>query len=357
MLATILAQYGLADTHCRVLPFGTGLINRTWKVVDDTQEYILQKINGQVFSNPVHISENIGALADYFDAYHPGYLFVKPVKTLTTGAGYVLYENDCYRLLPFVPASQTYDTVSTPQLAFEAAQQFGRFTRLLRDFDTSSLHMTIRDFHNLTLRYKQLEQAIEQGNPQRIRQSRELIDFLQSQHGIVKAYETYTSQKLFKLRVTHHDTKISNVLFNTEGKGLCVIDLDTVMPGYFISDVGDMMRTYLSPASEEEADLEKIIIRDEFFYAIASGYLGEMQDEMTTTEIDHFVFAGKYMIYMQAIRFLIDHLNNDVYYGARYEGHNFNRAVNQVTLLQQLLLKEKLFSDFVTSKSYLQTQG
>lgn len=357
MLATVLAQYGLADTHCRVLPFGSGLINRTWKVVDDTQEYILQKINGQVFSNPVHISENISALADYFDAHHPGYLFVKPVKTLTTGTGYVLYENDCYRLLPFVPASQTYDTVSTPQLAFEAAQQFGRFTRLLRDFDAASLHMTIRDFHNLTLRYRQLEQAIEQGNPQRIRQSRELIDFLQSQHGIVKAYETYTSQKLFKLRVTHHDTKISNVLFDTEGKGLCVIDLDTVMPGYFISDVGDMMRTYLSPASEEETDLEKIIIRDEFFYAIAGGYLGEMQDEMTATEIDHFVFAGKYMIYMQAIRFLVDHLNNDVYYGARYEGHNFNRAANQVTLLQQLLLKEKLFSDFVISKSYLQTQG
>lgn len=355
MLATILEQYGLADSHCRVLPFGTGLINRTWKVVDGTHEYILQKINGQVFSKPAHISENIGALADYFDAYHRDYLFVKPMKTAGTRTGYVLHENDYYRLLPFVPASQTYDTVSTPQLAFEAAQQFGRFTKLLKDFDASSLHMTIPDFHNLTLRYRQLEQAIEQGNPQRIGQSRELIGFLLSQHGIVKDYETYTSQKLFKLRVTHHDTKISNVLFDTAGKGLCVIDLDTVMPGYFISDVGDMMRTYLSPASEEETDLEKIIIRDDFFYAIASGYLGEMQDEMTATEIDHFVFAGKYMIYMQAIRFLVDHLNNDVYYGARYEGHNFNRAANQVTLLQQLLLKEKLFSDFVTAKSYLQT--
>lgn len=145
-----------------------------------------------------------------------------------------------------------------------------------------------------------------------------------------------------KLRVTHHDTKISNVLFDKKGKGICVIDLDTVMPGYFISDVGDMMRTYLSPVSEEENDLGKITVRDDFYRAIVQGYYNEMKDELTETEKKYFFYAGKFMIYMQAVRFLTDHLNDDVYYGAKYEGHNFMRAANQVRLLECLLEKESV---------------
>jgi thiamine kinase-like enzyme len=140
--------------------------------------------------------------------------------------------------------------------------------------------------------------------------------------------------------VTHHDTKISNVLFDDQDNGLCVIDLDTVMPGYFISDVGDMMRTYLSPVNEEEKDLSKIIIRNEYFKAITDGYLSEMSAELTEKEKEHFVYAGKFMIYMQALRFITDHLNNDHYYGAAYEGHNFVRANNQAVLLQKLSEKE-----------------
>lgn len=116
-----------------------------------------------------------------------------------------------------------------------------------------------------------------------------------------------------------------------------MIDLDTVMPGYFISDVGDMMRTYLCPVSEEETDFSKIYIRKEFYQAIEQGYLSEMGDELDETEKRLFSYSGRFIIYMQALRFLTDHLNNDVYYGARYQGHNFNRAGNQLTLLQRLI--------------------
>ena len=123
---------------------------------------------------------------------------------------------------------------------------------------------------------------------------------------------------------------------------MCVIDLDTVMPGYFISDVGDMMRTYLSPVSEEETDLTKISVREAFYQAIVEGYHAEMKDELTEGEKQHFFYAGQFMIYMQALRFLTDHLMGDVYYGARYEGHNFCRAQNQIVLLEQLLLKPAL---------------
>ncbi|MEO7120146.1 MAG: phosphotransferase, partial [Ginsengibacter sp.] len=143
--------------------------------------------------------------------------------------------------------------------------------------------------------------------------------------------------------------KISNVLFDENNKGLCVIDLDTLMPGYFISDVGDMLRTYLSPVSEEEKYFAKIEVRDDYFINIAKGYLEEMHDELTATEKNHFVYSGKFMIYMQALRFLTDYLNDDVYYGAKYPEQNFVRTGNQLTLLQKLTEKENELQNRVIS--------
>jgi len=130
-----------------------------------------------------------------------------------------------------------------------------------------------------------------------------------------------------------------------------VIDLDTVMPGYFISDVGDMMRTYLSPASEEERDFKEIDVREDYFDGIACGYLREMSRELTATEIEHFVYSGTFMIYMQALRFLTDYLNDDVYYGATYPGHNHVRAKNQIVLLGKLLEKQNELIKMVVSRT------
>jgi Ser/Thr protein kinase RdoA (MazF antagonist) len=210
-------------------------------------------------------------------------------------------------------------------------------------FDSNRLKITLPDFHNLTLRYQQFEQSLAQGNKDRIRESLEEIRFLQDHHRIVSVYESIVSDKNFKKRVTHHDTKISNVLFDDNNRGLCVIDLDTTMSGYFISDVGDMMRTYLCPLSEEEKDFTKLQVREDYFTAIAKGYLQEMNEELTDTELDHFVYSGEFMIYMQAVRFLTDYFNGDVYYGSKYEGHNFVRAKNQIVLLQRYLDKSDLF--------------
>ena len=209
-------------------------------------------------------------------------------------------------------------------------------------FPVQQLKIPLPDFHNLSLRYDQFLHALKTGNPERIRECAGWIETTLEQQTIVKEYEIIKTNPEFKIRVTHHDTKISNVLFDQQDKGLCVIDLDTVMPGYFISDVGDMMRTYLSPIGEEEKEYSKIEVREDFFSAIVKGYLHEMKDELTATEKTHFIYAGKFMIYMQAIRFLTDHLNNDSYYGAKYPGHNLVRAGNQFKLLQRLLEKEPL---------------
>jgi hypothetical protein len=240
-----------------------------------------------------------------------------------------------FRLYPFVGNSVTIDVADTPSQAYEAARKFGEFTRLLSGFPAHHLHQTLPGFHDLSRRYRDFRKALNEGNTQRIRRSGQLIGYLESLSSIVSEYEEIRANKEFQLRVTHHDTKISNVLFDRQGKGICVIDLDTMMPGYFISDVGDMLRTYLSPVSEEEKDMTLISVRESYFQAIVEGYMQEMRDKLTPVEKDSFVYAGAFMMYMQALRFLTDYLNDDIYYGRRYEDHNYVRALNQSTLLRQ----------------------
>jgi Ser/Thr protein kinase RdoA (MazF antagonist) len=339
MLANVLQQYNININRCVVKPFGSGLINSTWKIICGDEQYIVQKINHAIFKQPQYIAANIRLLADYLGKMHAGFLFVAPVTT-TDNREIVIVDGDgYYRMFPFIQNSHTIDVVTNAQQAYEAAKQFAAFTKRLAGFNAADLKITLPDFHNLSLRYQQFEQALQNGNRQRIQATITQIEVLKMHKDIVDRFEKIKASTDFKLRVTHHDTKISNVLFDEKNNGLCVIDLDTVMPGYFISDVGDMLRTYLSPASEEESDFTKIKIRGEYLDAIIKGYLSEMEDELTETEKQSFIYAGEFMIYMQALRFFTDYLNNDVYYGSKYEGHNLVRAKNQMVLLQ--LLKEK----------------
>lgn len=342
----ILSHYEINFSDAVIEKFGTGLINHTWIVNKGDERFILQRVNENVFCKPFDIAHNIDSLSGYFLQHYPAYRFVSPV-TAVNGKSLVEHDGGYYRLFPFVPGSCSVDVVATPAQAYEAAAQFGRFTKLLSKFDTARLNICIPDFHNLPLRYSHFLAALENGDAQRLQQSATLIEFLKNQSGIVSMYEQIIDDENFQIRVTHHDTKISNVLFDQSGNGLCVIDLDTVMPGYFISDVGDMMRTYLSPVSEEESDFSKIEIREEFYHAIVNGYFAEMKDVMTSKEISSFFYAGLFMIYMQAIRFLTDHLLGDPYYGTKYEGHNFVRAGNQVVLLQRLLEKQNVLDGCV----------
>ena len=347
MLSSILSAYGLQADQCEIHAFGTGLINNTWKIKHDGSEYILQRINQHVFRNPPAIAENMRAMADFLSVNSPDYLFVVPLTTIDNKDMVHDKKEGYFRLMPFIKRSRTYDVVTSPEIACEAAREFGCFTKMLSGFDASDLKVTVPDFHNLTLRYKQFEESLQNGNRERIDKAKEAVAFLLAQKNIVTEFEKITKDENFKCRVTHHDTKISNVLFDDEGNGLCVIDLDTTMAGYFISDVGDMMRTYLSPYSEEEKDVTRIEVRDEYFLAIAKGYLQEMNEELTSSELDHFVYSGDFMIYMQAVRFLTDHFNNDIYYGAKYEGHNFVRAENQIALLKNYQEKAPLFREQV----------
>lgn len=354
MIENILRIYGIDPQRSQVESLTSGLINNTWKVTSEGKEYIVQRINEQVFKKPFEVAANIRMIDAYLREHSPNYLFVSPVVNLRGDDIHLEEDKGYFRVFPFIKGSHTINVVSNPRQPFQAALHFGKFTRLLSGFDARLLHITIPDFHNLTLRYRQFETALKNGDRERIKQCSHLIAGIKKYSGIVESYEKIRKSSMVKQRVTHHDTKISNVLFDDQGKGLCVIDLDTVMPGYFISDVGDMMRTYLSPANEEEKDFDKIEVREDFFKAIVNGYLSSMGDELTAEEQRLFLYSGLFLIYMQAIRFLADYFNRDVYYGARYEDQNFVRAGNQLILLKRLDEKTELLQSIIAKE--LQTK-
>jgi Ser/Thr protein kinase RdoA (MazF antagonist) len=350
MTDAILKIYGLDPRECQVEALTSGLINNTWKVACKDTYYIFQRINNHVFRKPFEVAENIRMIDQHLKKHAPAYLFVSPVANVNGEDIYFDEEQGYFRAFPFIKGSHTINVVSEPKQAFQAALQFGRFTSLLSGFDAKRLNITIPDFHNLTLRYSQFETALANGNPERIRESAHLVAELKKHVSIVESFVRIGQNPQVKSRVTHHDTKISNVLFNAEGTGLCVIDLDTVMPGYFISDVGDMMRTYLSPANEEEKDYDKIDVREDYFRAIVNGYLSSMGDELTGDEKKLILYSGLFLIFMQAIRFLADYFNGDIYYGARYEKQNFVRAGNQVVLLNRLTEKTSILEEIIASE-------
>lgn len=329
-------EYGMDQFPVLPTLFGNGLINHTWKLSYGAASYILQTINQQVFPDPWAIASNIDLVAQYLLVKHPDYLFVSPKKT-KLGASMVVINGVYYRIFPFVKDSVAKTVLETPEQAFEAARQFGLFTKNLAGFDCGHLKTTLPKFHDLIFRDQQFLEAIEKGNPDRKIIAQDMIEQLLGYRFITNRYQEILADPNFKLRPTHHDTKISNVLFNSQDKAICVIDLDTLMPGYFISDLGDMMRTYLCPVSEEEADFSKIIIRKEFYQSVIDGYCSEMGAELSKKELEAIPYAGQFMVYMQAIRFLTDYLNMDTYYGAKYPNQNLIRAGNQLFLLEKLL--------------------
>lgn len=343
-LQSVLCQYGITAAHTTKI--SGGLINSTWKINDQQKEYILQQINTHVFSDPHLIAANTQLLKKHLKIIGSEYPLVAEIPTFS-GELIVQEGADCFRLLPFVRSSTTISIVETPAQAYEAAYQFGLFTKLFSDLDATLLNTTIPQFHDLSLRYTQFFDALKNGNRKRIDACKREIATVDAYAYLVDEWQQFVSSSEARRRVTHHDTKISNVLFGEADQGLCVIDLDTVMPGFFISDVGDMMRTYLSPASEEEADYSKLRVRRAFFEAVAQGYLTNMADALTLFELQSFTKSGVWLTYMQALRFLTDYFTDDRYYGARYEQQNLVRANNQLMLLSDFLAHEDQFQSFV----------
>jgi len=341
--AKVLEAYGYTKENVKITQIGTGLINRTYllSTLLEDKKYILQNINTSVFKNPQVIADNLKAIADYLTKTYPNYLFIKPIATVN-GEEMAHIHNEYWRMLPYVPDTVSLDVLNQPRQAYEAAKQFGKLSRLLNNFDASVLEPTIPGFHDLGLRFEQFTLALNTTTESLHSKAKLQIDEALEHKYILDYFKSYSHRADFHDRVMHHDTKISNVLLDSETfKGVCVIDLDTTMPGKFISDLGDMMRTYLCAFSENETDLDKIKIRLPYFEAMINGYLSEMKSILTETEKELILFSGKYIIYMQALRFLTDFLNGNIYYPTSYLSQNLDRAKNQFKLLQELSLNEK----------------
>jgi len=330
MMQSIFEQYGWENATA--IPLTQGLINQTFELHSLQGDFILQNINTQVFKDPFAIDHNINAIGRYYNTNRPNELFTFLVPNL---AGETLMEWDgkYYRAFKKID-SIALDVLTTTVQAKQAAHQFGQFTASLIEFPIAQLKVTIPQFHDLALRYHQFEQALIQGDANRITQAKDAILFLQSHHAYVKQWLHFTGHQDAHLRVTHHDTKINNVLFKDEA-AICVIDLDTTMPGYFISDVGDMCRTYLCTVNEACQDLNQIKVLPERWTAIQEGYLEAMGEFLTSFEKDHFKFSGQCIIYMQALRFLTDFLELDRYYRVERPGQNLDRTNNQIQLLKE----------------------
>lgn len=343
MLHTVLRTFNLDPQLCQLQQFGSGLINHTWKVTTPSHQYILQRINHQVFNNPQNIANNLIKLGGYLQQTAPYYLFAAPLADIN-GHHLVNINNEYYRLSPFISNSHAVDFLTHSTQAYEAAKQFGKFTRLLDGYNPAHLDYTLPNFHNLSLRVAQFKAALNAASDERKKMAALQIEVIFQHEAIADTYTSIVNEQLIPLRVIHHDAKINNVLFNNQHQGLCVIDLDTVMPGYFISDVGDMMRTYLCAVNEDEPDMNKISIRNDFFIAVYAGYMEEMGIILTPQEKSLFTYSGKFMIYMQAVRFLTDYLQQDIYYQTQYSEHNLVRAKNQLKLLNEYLNGENHFN-------------
>lgn len=250
VLTAILLRFGIPVEQQSappvVEPVSSGLIHSTWKIsVASDEAYILQYVNTAVFKDPEAICNNMWLLKDFVAEKDPDFRLICPLKSVD-GCCIVEENGSKYRIFPFVKESMVYTVVPSPEVAASTAQSFGKFTAILSDFDCTNLHVSIPQFHDISLRYQQFEGALAEGNKERISKAEDLVQSLRSHaHLAGEAYYDLMYDPNFRLRVTHHDTKISNVLFDTEdaSRALCVIDLDTVMPGYFISDVGGNKQT------------------------------------------------------------------------------------------------------------------
>lgn len=333
--AHILASFGLSDSS-RISKIGSGHINRTYKI-DGEPAFILQRINIGVFRQPETIAGNIACAAQFLRLHHPQFIFMAGISAQNGEAMVYDEEGQPWRLFPFIEHTETVDQLKTEDQAYTAAREFGRLTRFLNGCDVSQFKPTINRFHDLLWRYEQFETALAGAKPERLAEARESVSLAKKFSFLVQQYEKLTRSGDLAQRVTHNDTKINNILFDTvTGEAVCAIDLDTLMPGYFIYDLGDMVRTFVSPVSEEEKDLTKIVFRKSFYEALLKGYLSQMNDVMSEAEKASIPFAGWMMTYIMAIRFLADFLNGDVYYHTTYTGQNLVRAKNQLRLLEIL---------------------
>jgi Ser/Thr protein kinase RdoA (MazF antagonist) len=347
-LGAVCTHFPFAGRFVTGAPHGSGHINDTFAVTFDQDgvrsRYILQRINHRIFKDVPRLMDNIARvsahIAEKVRHEPPARPPLQALTLVRTKAGENVHrdaQGGFWRAYVFVEGASTHDIVSSPDLARETAFSFGTFQRQLADLPGARLSETIPNFHHTPERYATFQRAVTDDTHRRAAAVAAEIEFAQRHEPLVDV--------LFKLhaagdaaeRITHNDTKANNVMLDdTTGRGVCVIDLDTVMPGLSLYDFGDMVRSAVNSAAEDETDLGLVQARLPIFDALVSGYLASARRFLTTAETDHLVRAAQLMTFEVGLRFLTDYLQGDVYFRTKRPGHNLDRARNQFALVASM---------------------
>lgn len=334
-------------------PYGNGHINDTF-LCESEPALILQRINSNVFKNPHEVMENIYNVTEFLKKKivaaggDPDRETLTVVRTIDGKNYYTDEDGSIYRVYKFIGHSVAYDTVEDPIQLYYAGQAFGRFQRMLDDYPADSLYETIVNFHHTPLRVEALKKAIAENKAGRLDSIKADVDFALEYSKYASTIVDAMAEGTIPLRVTHNDTKLNNVLFDASTKeGVCVIDLDTVMPGSMLYDFGDALRSGGSSGCEDETDLDKIYFDLEKFEQFAKGFLSETASCLTEKEIELLPLSAMLLTYECGIRFLTDYLEGDTYFKIHRENHNLDRARNQFKLVADIESKFDQMAEIV----------
>ncbi|MPL86591.1 N-acetylhexosamine 1-kinase [bioreactor metagenome] len=342
-LMAILKQFAIDEDMVSAVPFGNGHINDTLKVTNSKGEikYILQRINHHIFTNVDMLQNNIFTVTSHIreklvargeqDVDRKVLTFI-PAKD---GKLYHFDGDSYWRVCLFIPRSKSFEEV-TPQLSYEAGKAFGDFQTMLSDLPADALGETIPNFHNMEFRLKQFRDAVEANAAGRLEEVKDLVGEIEKRAKDMCIQEELYREGKLKKRTNHCDTKVNNIMFDEEGKVLCVIDLDTVMPGFVLSDIGDFIRTGANTGAEDDENLDNVEVNLEIFEAYTRGYMETAKAFLTPQEIKLLPYGGRLLTYMQTVRFLTDYINGDTYYKIHSPKHNLVRTKAQFKLLLSL---------------------
>ena len=328
-------------------PYGNGHINDTFLVINESKKrYILQRINHQIFTRPDEIMENICAVTEFIRskvAAVGGDAERCTLSVVKTADGESFYKDSIgsyWRLYDFTERTVTKEKVTNIKEFCDCAEAFGNFQQQLSEFDASTLHEAIKDFHNTPVRFANLMKAIEKDPLGRVASVKSEIDFVLAREEFCKTLENARIAGTLPLRVTHNDTKLNNILFDESTDApVCVIDLDTIMPGYSVNDFGDSIRFGANTAAEDETDLSKVSLDLELYHAYADGFMRGCGGKLTDTEIELLPVGAMMMTLECGIRFLTDYIEGDTYFRISRPSHNLDRCRTQFALVADMEAK------------------
>ena len=341
-LQSIVAQFNIEGNVTEVKPLGNGLINTTYKVVTEgaAPDYVLQHVNNAIFPDVEMLMGNIVAVTGHIRAKYEAAgvddIARKVLSFVQAKDGkYFYFDGEKYwRVMVFIPDTISQSAV-TPESSYIVGETFGNFQAMLADIPVQ-LGETIKDFHNMEFRLWQLREAVKENKVGRLAEVQWLVDELEKRAEVMcKGEQLHREGKLAK-RICHCDTKVDNILFDQDGKVLCVIDLDTVMPTFIFSDFGDFLRSAANTGKEDDKDLDNVNFNMDIFKAFTEGYLKSARCFLTPLEIENLPYAAALFPYMQTVRFLADYINGDTYYKTQYAEHNLVRSKAQFKLLQSV---------------------